>query len=109
MTLREQFGDDLDIFLDADELATEHTIRLTVSQEEKKVLCVVDDDEALQNAIKSQGTFEGNILFYARTSDLSGIEQEMMLIFDGVPFLVSGVVEDEGVTQVTLTTTQGGF
>ena len=109
MTLREQFGDDLGIFLDDDELATEHAIKTTADPEGKPILCVVDNDEALQDAIKSQGTYDGNILFYARTSDLPGIRQEMMLTFDDVPFSVSGVVEEDGMTQVTLAAAQGGF
>ncbi len=108
MTLREQIEEDLSIFFDMDEMATEHTI--TIGQTTKTVSCIVDNDEGQRNSLRSPGSnYDGDMLFFIRSSDAAGIVPEMMIQFDGSPYMIAGVVEEDGMTQITLTAGQGGF
>lgn len=108
MTLREQVEADLSIFFDLDEMAEEHTI--TFGQMTKTVSCVVDNDEGQRNSLRSPGSnYDGDMLFFIRSSDVAGIVPEMLIQFDGRPYTVAGAIEEDGMTQITLTAGQGGF
>ena len=107
MTLREQFDHDLSVFLDLDEMATEH--RITTGQVSHVISCVVDNDSAQSNSIQSSGTFDGDLLFFAKSADVGGLKPRMLIKFDGVPCEITGAVEEDGMTQITLTASQGGF
>lgn len=108
MTLREQVEEDLSIFLDLDEMATEHTI--TFGQATRTVSCVVDNDEGQRNSLHSPGgNFDGDVLFFIRTADAAEIIPGMPIQFDGIPYMVSGVIDEDGMTQITLTAGQGRF
>ena len=49
MSLREQFDEDLDIFFDLDEMATEHDLQ------GRKLQLVVDSDQLQKNALQDPG------------------------------------------------------
>jgi hypothetical protein len=108
MTLREQESDDFAMFFDPDEMGSEHLIVTDAS--EKTILCVLDNDQGMKNSLQSPGgIYDGNLLFFAKTADLTGLQTNMMIQFDGVPYVVSGVVEEDGISQVTLSSSRGGF
>lgn len=110
MTLREQMADDLDMFFDVDEMADEHTIVTAAVPTGITVRCVVDNDQGQKNSLQSPGgIYDGNLLFFAKTADVQGLRPQMLLQFDGVPYVISGVLEEDGVTQATLVASQGGF
>ncbi len=108
MTLREQFDEDLSIFMDLDEMATEH--RISVGQASSVISCVVDNDAAQRNSLQSPGgNYDGDFLFFAKTADVHNLKPDILIRFDGVPYQVTGVVEEDGMTQITLAAGQGGF
>ena len=109
MSLHDQIGEDLSIFLDLDDLATEHTICLPGNSEEKKISVIIDNDQGQQNALKAQGVYTCDLLFYAKSSDVTGIAANSMIQFDGRPYQVVSPVEEDGMTQVALQACAGGF
>ncbi|HEX3027647.1 MAG TPA: hypothetical protein VHR42_10565 [Clostridia bacterium] len=110
MSLHDQIEEDLSIFLDLDEMAAKHTVCLPGDPAPREIAAVVDNDEGQQNALRSQsGVYSGTVLFYAKTSDVSGITANSMIQFDDRPYQVAGIVEEDGMTQVTLQAGEGGF
>ena len=109
MSLHDQIGEDLSIFLDLDDMATEHTICLPGDSAERKISVIVDNDQGQQNALKTQGVYACDLLFYAKSSDLPGITANSMIQFDGRPYQVGPCVEEDGMTQVTLQACAGGL
>ena len=110
MTLREQMADDLNMFFNLDEMAAEHSIVTADVPEGMTVRCVVDNDQGQKNSLQSPGgIYDGTLLFFAKTADVQGLRPQMLLQFDGVPYAVLGIVEEDGVKQVTLAASQGGF
>jgi hypothetical protein len=110
MSLRDQVEEDLSIFFDLDEMGTVHTIQLGNVSSAKDITVVVDEDEGQRNSVKSPGgQYDGNLLFYARTADTTGIVPDGMFLFDGVPYQVAGCVDEDGISQITLRAGVGGF
>lgn len=108
MSLKDQIAEDLTLFFDLDEMAETHT--LTVGGAEREIPAIADGDEGQRNSLKApEGTYDGDLLFYAKTSDLSGVVQGGLIQWDGVPYRVAAVVEEDGISQVTMTAGQGGF
>lgn len=107
MTLREQFDEDLSIFLDLGEMATTHS--LTVGKTSRIIACVVDNDTAQRHSLQSGGNYDGECLLFAKSADVAGVHAGMLIQFDSVPYQVSGVVEEDGMTQITFAAGQGGF
>lgn len=104
MALCDQVEDDLSMFFDLDEMATIHNIS------GKQISVVIDNDQGQRNSIKAPGgVYDGNLLFFAKTSELPTILPDSMITFDGVPYQVVGVVSEEGMSQVTLRAGMGGF
>lgn len=108
MTLHEQVGDDVAMFLDLDDMASEHEICLPGQSEPRKISVVVDNDEGQQNALKAQGVYAGDLLFFAKATDVPGITANAMMQFDSRPYQIVDTVEEDGVTQVTLQAYAGG-
>lgn len=110
MALCNQIEEDISIFLDLDDTATVHTIRLPGDTQAREITVVVDNDEGQRNSLKSPGgLYDGNLLFFARTADVAGAAPEGMIIFDGVPYKVAGAVDEDGMSQITLRAGMGGF
>ncbi|MVB11074.1 hypothetical protein CAFE_17760 [Caprobacter fermentans] len=108
MSLKDQIAGDLDLFFDLDEMAEPHT--LTIGGTEREISAIVDGDGGQRNSLKAPGgAYDGDLLFYAKTADLSGAVQNALIQWDGVPYRVGPVVEEDGISQVTLTAGQGGF
>lgn len=104
MSLQEQIQSDIDIFFDVEDMATEHCIN------GRKVCVVIDNDLGELKSLKSSdGTYSGDLLFFAKSIDLQGISARDSLIFDDVPFFVASVVEMDGVIQVALNSQMGGY
>lgn len=105
MSLREQFDEDLDIFFDLDEMATEHDLQ------GRKLQLVVDSDQLQKNALQDPGgIFDGDFLLFAKTRDLSGlrIAAGSLIELDARPYQILSVIDEDGVTQITLSAAQGG-
>ncbi len=110
MSLSDQINEDVSIFLDLDDMATIHTIQLPGSLAGKEIAVVVDEDEAQRNSLKSPGgTYDGDLLFFARAEDVEGIIPESQVLFDKVPYRVVSAVDSDGIRQVTLKSGMGGF
>ncbi len=110
MTLREQVADDFAMLFNPDEMGSEHSIVTDASPGGKTILCVVDNDQGMKNSLQSPGgVYDGNLLFFAKTADILGLQPRMMIQFDDVPYVVSGIVEEDGISQVTLASTLGGY
>lgn len=108
MTIREQLADDSNLFFDLDEMATLH--KLTVGGIERKIFAIVDEQEGQQSLLKATGGIYGeNLLFYAKTSDLSGVARNGMIQWDDIPLRVAAVVDEDGISRVMLTAGAGGF
>lgn len=104
MGLHDQIEEDLDIFLDQDDMATVHEIGGVL------VTMLTDEDQALAITLKSAGgIYEGNLLFFAKTQDLPPLLPRSMTTFDGVPCEVVTLVEADGMSQVMLKAGLGGF
>lgn len=102
MSFRDEILSDLhDVFINEDEHATLHTI------DGKKVICIVDDDKLSENKIKS-GTYKGTKMIHVPLMDLDGLYvQGASIEFDGEPFVVSEVVDSDGMITLTLDINSG--
>lgn len=107
MSLHDQIQDDLSMILNLDEMASEHTIGIGV--EKKTITVILDNDSANLDMLKSQGVYPADCLFYAKSSDVAGVTANMLIQFDGNPYQVVGIVEDDGLTRVSLQAAKGGF
>lgn len=97
MSLRDEILSDLhEVFMNEDEHATLHTI------DGKEILCIVDDDKLSDNKIKS-GTYKGTKMVHVPLLDLEGLYVEGAHIeFDGEPYIVSEVIDSDGMITLTL-------
>jgi len=109
MALNNQIKEDLSIFFDLEEMAKLHKIKLPGDAAAREITVIVDDDQLQQNGMKSAGTYEGNLLIFVNSSDVSEITEKMLIQFDGVPYQVTGLVNEDGMTQITLSAGMGGF
>lgn len=108
MILKGQMNDDLSIFFDLDEMAESHI--LTVNGEAREISVIVDGIQGQRNSLKAAGgTYDGDLLFYAKKKDVSGVVQGSAIQFDGAPWIVSAVIEEGEISQVTLSAGAGGF
>jgi|GEM_PF-2273480 len=109
MAVNDQIKEDLSIFFDLEEMAELHKIKLPADVVAREITVIVDDDQLQQNGMKSAGTYEGNLLIFVNSSDVSEITKKMLILFDGVPYQVAGLVDEDGMTQITLSAGMGGF
>ncbi len=110
MTLSEQIGEDEAIFFDLEEMASVHTIQLPGDFLPRDVPVIVDDTQLQQNSLKSaDGTYHGDLLVFVRKNEVPGLSEHTFIQFDGVPYQVVKVVDEDGILQVTLGTNMGGF
>lgn len=110
MSLQDQIEEDISLFFDLSDMATVHTICLPGEISEHEITVVMDNDGAQRNSLKSPGgIYDGNLLFYTRTTDVAGIVPDGMIRFDNIPYQVVSAVDEDGMTQVTLRTGMGGF
>ncbi|MCI1965881.1 MAG: hypothetical protein LKJ17_07095 [Oscillospiraceae bacterium] len=108
MTLREQLGADLNLFLDLDEMAETHT--LTIGGEMREIPAIIDGNAGQRNSLKAPGgVYDGDLLFYARTADLNGMARNGLIQWDDIPYRVAAMVEENGMSQVTLVAGMDGF
>jgi hypothetical protein len=100
MALRDYLDDDLDIFIDSDEFATSHTINGTV------VNAVIDDDlcqERQQSLNDVEGYFPATISYHiAATFFTVKPKPNSIQTFDGKPYRVGNITEDDGMYYVSL-------
>lgn len=108
MSLAEQIEEDVSIFFDLADMATEHTIKMAGDSSPRNVAVVIDNDQMRLNELKSGGTHSGDLMFFAREADLAGIIPNSMISFDGIPYQVTDVSGDD-VLQITLSAGMGGF
>ncbi len=104
MTLKEQAAADLELFFDLDEFAELHTLA------GRKLTVVIDNDQLQKNTLKAPGgTFDGDLLLYAKSADLKRLklEPQRVVVYDGLPYLVCSSAEQDGVTQLILQTHRG--
>lgn len=60
-----------DIFLDTDEFATEHTLK--IGNDEIKLFCIWDDERITERSDKAaEGTYLGERLLFLKASELPG-------------------------------------
>lgn len=110
MSLCNQIEEDISIFLDLDDMATVHIIRLPGDTQTREITVVVDDDELQRNSLKSSnGVYDGDLLFFARSEDVEGVVPDSFVQFDKVPYQVSSAVDSDGMKQITLRAGRGGF
>ena len=106
MSLRDQFTEDLDIFFNQCEMAAEHDLQ------GRRLLLVTDNDQLQKNALQAPGgLYDGDFLVFVKTSDLAGLQVApgRTASLDGRPYLVSAVVDEDGVTQITFSAAGGGY
>lgn len=110
MSLCDQVQEDISIFLDLEDMATVHTIQLPGDTQARNITVVVDDVELQRNNLKStDGIHDGNLLFFASSADIGGISENELIQFDGVPYQVIGIVDEDSMKQITLRAGMGGF
>lgn len=106
MSLRDQVLEDLKTIFNLDEMASEHRFAGRVLQ------LVVDNDQLQKNALQSPGgLYDGDVLIFAKAGQLAGLQLTpgRAVDFDGRPYVIAGIIDEDGVTQITLTAAQGGF
>lgn len=106
MSLREQMLGDLETIFNPDEMASEHRFA------GRALRLVVDNDQLQKNALQAPGGIcDGDILLFAATAELQGLQLApgRAVDFDGSPYRIAGVIDEDGVTQITLMVAQGGF
>lgn len=110
MSLSEQIQEDNALFFDPDDMAEVHKIQLPGEMSVRDIAVIVDNDQLQQNSLKSPGgTYNGKMLFYVPKTEVPGLVEQALIQFDGVPYLVSEIVDEDKILQVTLDTNMGGF
>lgn len=85
---------DLDIFFNVDEMATTHNI----NGEELEV--IVDDEGLMESKIKYGDTFQADLLFYVKKTDIDEPMIEEHIDFDNGTYLVKDVGNEDGMYKI---------
>lgn len=110
MSLSEQIQEDNALFFDSDDMAEVHKIQLPGGVSVRDIAVVIDNDQLQQNRLKSPGgTYDGKILFYVPKVEVWGLVEQALIQFDGIPYQVLAIVDEDEILQVTLDTNMGGF
>lgn len=65
-----------------------------------------------KNALQAPGgLYDGDVLIFAKAGQLAGLQLTpgRAVDFDGRPYVIAGIIDEDGVTQITLTAAQGGY
>ena len=106
MTFKDCIKSDIaDVFLDTDEFSEIHTIN------GKQMPAMVDEMEQIEREKRynqdMNGAFTNQKLIYVSASDYGAAPaQGSRLVFDGTVFLVSDVVEEDGMYSITIDRTR---
>ena len=101
-SFKDYIKSDLNAFINPDEFGELHIIG------EKKLTVILDYDQ-LERRTKYDGISMGEILYYARKSDIGKRPEEgMPQKFDGRQMFVSSCKEDNGMYEIILSQNRGG-
>lgn len=104
MTLKDIIASDISTFLNSLEFGEVHNI-------DGMDITIVIDNDLLEQKSQKSGLYLGDILFFIATSDLAvkpvNLEADKIITFDSASYRILKVIEEEGISQVYLTSEPG--